>query len=67
MSERRISVRISPIGNAVVEAQGFNGMGCEAATSPIERALSGGNVETRVTKPEFYQDESEQQEQHLSW
>ena len=52
-SRRTIRVRISPDGGIVVEAHGFAGRGCEAATAAIEAAL--GKTETRVRKPEFRQ------------
>ena len=37
---RRIHVRVSPIGEITVEADGFQGKGCEAATKAIEEALA---------------------------
>jgi hypothetical protein len=36
---RRIHVRVSPFGEITVEAEGFQGKGCEAATKAIEEAL----------------------------
>ena len=48
---RRILVRVNPEGEVTVEAEGFNGSGCEAATKAIEEAL--GNVRERKRKPEF--------------
>ena len=52
-SRRSIHVRVSPDGGIVVEAQGFAGRGCEAATAAIEAAL--GKSVSRVRKPEFRQ------------
>lgn len=49
---KRIVVTIDQMGKAVVEAQGFDGIGCTEATGPIERALSDSS--TRVEKPEFF-------------
>ena len=49
---RRIHVRVSPIGDLTVEAEGFHGKGCEAATKAIEDAL--GKPKERVRKPEFW-------------
>ena len=48
---RRILVRVSPAGAITVEAEGFQGNGCEAATKAIEDAL--GKATTRVRKPEY--------------
>lgn len=48
---RRILVRVSPTGETTVEAEGFSGNGCEAATKAIEQAL--GSVRDRTHKPEF--------------
>ena len=49
---RRIQVRISSIGDIIVEAQGFHGKGCEAATKAIEDAL--GRTKDRSRKPDFW-------------
>ncbi len=51
MSARRILVKVSPIGDITVEADGFHGKGCEAATKAIEEAL--GRPRERVRKPEY--------------
>lgn len=50
---RRIHVRISPTGETRVEADGFQGKGCEAATKAIEQAL--GRSTGRSFKPEHRQ------------
>ena len=49
---RRIIVRVSPAGEIIVEAEGFQGKGCEAATKAIEDAL--GKPRSRVRKPDFW-------------
>ena len=49
---RKIHVRISPSGDITVEADGFHGKGCEAATKAIEDAL--GKAGTRTRKPDFW-------------
>ena len=36
---RQIRVKVSPTGDVTVEAYGFKGSGCEAATKAIEEAL----------------------------
>ena len=53
---RRILVRISTQGDIVVEAEGFQGKGCQAATKAIEDAL--GKPGTRTRKAEYWRQES---------
>ena len=48
---RRIHVRVSSTGEITVEAEGFQGKGCEAATKAIEDAL--GKPRERTRKPDF--------------
>ncbi len=57
---RRILVRVSPTGDIQVEADGFQGKGCEAATRAIEEAL--GKPRERVRKPDFWR----QPQSHLN-
>lgn len=63
---KSIQVTIDPLGNPTVEAVGFNGIGCEAATKPIEDALAGRAGVDRVLKPEWVNTE-EVTEQHATW
>ena len=49
---RRIHVRVSPNGDITVEADGFQGQGCEAATKAIEDAL--GKPRERTRKPDYW-------------
>ena len=49
---RKILVRITPAGVITVEADGFHGKGCEAATKAIEEAL--GKPGSRTRKPEYW-------------
>ncbi|MDA0766466.1 MAG: DUF2997 domain-containing protein [Verrucomicrobia bacterium] len=49
---RRIHVRVSPNGEITVEADGFQGQGCEAATKAIEEAL--GKPRERTRKPDYW-------------
>lgn len=49
---KRIHVRVTPSGDITVEAHGFHGKGCEAATKAIEDAL--GKTGNRTRKPEFW-------------
>jgi hypothetical protein len=61
---RRILVRVSPFGEIIVEAEGFQGKGCEAATKAIEDAL--GKPRARTRKPDFWrQNQGQQNQQHL--
>lgn len=67
MSDRSIKITINPIGKPTVEAIGFNGVGCADATAPIERALSGGQIDfTRELKPEW-NNEGEVEQQGVKW
>ena len=59
MSTRRIHVRVSPIGEITVEAEGFQGKGCEAATKAIEEAL--GKTRARTRKPDFWRQSNRHQ------
>lgn len=58
---RRILVKVSPAGEITVEADGFQGNGCEAATKAIEEAL--GKTTTRVRKPDFWRQSLRQENQ----
>ena len=61
---RRIHVRVSPFGDITVEAEGFHGKGCEAATKAIEDALGKNTGRTR--KPDFWrQSQRHQNSQQL--
>ncbi len=51
--KRTITVTFDREGNPTVEAHGFQGHGCKAATEAIEQAL--GTIETVTAKPELYQ------------
>lgn len=53
---RRILVRVFPTGEIQVEAKGFKGKGCEAATQSLENSL--GKRVHREHKPEFRQVET---------
>ena len=58
---RRIHVRVTPAGDITVEAEGFHGNGCEAATKAIEDAL--GKTRERTRKPEYWRQSTRQQNQ----
>ena len=65
-SKRRIHVRVSPTGDITVEADGFQGNGCEAATKAIEEALGKRREHTR--KPDYWrqsQGHQNQNQQHI--
>ncbi len=61
MSTRRIHVRVSPAGEITVEADGFQGKGCEASTKAIEEAL--GKPRERTRKPDFWRQQNRNQNQ----
>lgn len=42
----------------VVEAEGYNGVGCTAATEAFQKAI--GSVESTVAKPEMYAGDQDQ-------
>ena len=48
-----IEVVVSPTGDIVIEAVGFKGADCEAATKFLEEAL--GVLTAKTRKPEFHQ------------
>ena len=56
---RRILVKVSPVGEITVEADGFQGKGCEAATKAIEDAL--GKPRERTRKPDFWRQSNRSQ------
>ena len=58
---RKIHVRVSPFGEITVEAEGFQGKGCEAATKAIEEAL--GKPRERTRKPDFWRQTNRSQNQ----
>lgn len=58
---RRIIVKVSPRGDISVEADGFQGKGCEAATKAIEEAL--GKPRERTRKPDFWRQSQRGQNQ----
>lgn len=58
---RRILVKVSPAGEIIVEAEGFQGKGCVEATKAIEDAL--GTRTSRGLKSEFLRQQSTRQQQ----
>ena len=58
---RKIHVRVSSVGEITVEAEGFQGKGCEAATKAIEEAL--GKTKQRTRKPDFWRQKNRQSNQ----
>jgi hypothetical protein len=51
---KQVIVDISPAGSVKVEAQGFNGVGCDKATEQIEIVLGGVGTRKKKRKPEFF-------------
>ena len=58
---RQIHVTVSATGEITVEASGFQGKGCEAATKAIEDAL--GKPQQRTRKPDFWRQSNRHQNQ----
>lgn len=58
---RRILVKVSSSGEITVEAAGFQGKGCEAATKAIEEAF--GKPGQRKRKPDFWRQSNRHQNQ----
>ncbi|MES2920632.1 MAG: DUF2997 domain-containing protein [Verrucomicrobiota bacterium] len=61
---RQIRVKVSPTGDVTVEAYGFKGSGCEAATKAIEEAL-GTKISSRRKSDYFSRPLSHQNQQTL--
>lgn len=55
--ERNVTVDITPAGNVVIEANGFQGCGCTKATEQIELVLGGGQRK-KTPKPEMHAPET---------
>ena len=53
MSKETINITISPSGNVKIDAVGFKGKSCTAATAEIELVLGGGHAASKK-KPEYY-------------
>ncbi|MGB8166256.1 MAG: DUF2997 domain-containing protein [Chthoniobacteraceae bacterium] len=58
---KSIEIEIAPSGEVKIEAIGFKGKGCEAATKAIEDAL--GTAKSRKKKPEYHQQTTGSQQQ----
>ena len=59
-----IEVVVSPQGDIVIEAVGFKGADCEAATKFLEEAL--GVLTAKTRKPEYHQTSTRNAQQHLT-
>ncbi len=59
---KKIEVTISPTGESRIEAHGYRGSSCLAATRQLEAALGVHGSES--VKPEFYQNETTNNQQH---
>jgi hypothetical protein len=61
MTDKTIIVVVKPDGSVKVEAQGFTGTGCQAATRAIEEAL--GLKKSDTMKPEYYENPGDTKQQ----
>jgi hypothetical protein len=52
MSEKTITITVSPEGSVSIKTAGFTGSSCRDATRDLERAL--GVAERETLLPEFY-------------
>jgi hypothetical protein len=52
MSEKTITITVSPVGSVSIKTAGFTGSSCRDATRDLERAL--GVAERETLLPEFY-------------
>lgn len=65
---RQIKISVNPVGAATVDAIGFQGQGCAAATEAIEKALAGGSGKvTKDFKEEWQAQEQTTQEHNQQW
>lgn len=62
---KQIKIKIGLDGSVEVDALGFKGQGCKAATKPIEEAL--GMVAGSKPKPEIHVHETQNQQQTNTW
>jgi hypothetical protein len=67
MSQPKILVTVDPLGKVTIEAQGFSGSSCEAATAGLEAALAGGSGMERTFKPEWVESGETTEEEHVRW
>lgn len=51
---KQVVIDISAAGSVKVEANGFNGQGCDKATEMIEVAIGGEAAKNKKRKPEYY-------------
>jgi hypothetical protein len=65
--EKIIKVSVPQFGAPVVEAIGFDGVGCQDATKAIETALNSDGAESTVYKDEWNGTEGETEQETISW
>lgn len=63
---KKIVVRVPQFGAPSVEAEGFEGVGCQDATAVIEAALCTKGEATVEKKPEW-NNTSEEETQQVTW
>lgn len=59
-----LEILIQPTGELQIEALGFRGSSCEAATKALEQAL--GVTKAKVKKPEYHQRQTTKPQLHLN-
>lgn len=65
--QKKVEVTITPLGEVKVEAFGFQGQGCEAATKAIEQNLAGEGGVERTHKPEWNSSSAQQNQSVRNW
>lgn len=51
---KEVEIIIDRCGNTVVNAEGFNGVGCADATAGLVAVLAGGGTVKTDLKPDYY-------------
>lgn len=66
--DRKVTVKIDPLGNPTVEGHNFQGQSCAEATKAIEEALATGTGGyDRTLKDGWHESEHTAQEQEVTW
>ena len=53
--DKEVEIVVDRCGNTVVNAIGFQGVGCKSATEGLTKVLASGGVVREDRKPEFYE------------
>jgi hypothetical protein len=64
---KQVNIVIDATGKVTIEADGFTGSSCDAATAVFEQAFSKGAKADKEYKPEYYQADSEANKTTTGW